>query len=74
MPENPFPCRLRFYNDNFECATPPLLQAAERAYREAFVVAAREAARWDRFDEGALAARWAERRRVRERLGYEGPD
>ena len=60
MSEMPLPYGLRFYDDGLAFATTPLLQVAERAYHEAFVAAAREAAGWDPFDEGALVAAWAE--------------
>lgn len=42
-------------------------EAAERAYREAFLAGAREAANWSKMDLDAVAAAWNERRRTRER-------
>ena len=37
----------RFYNDTGDLPTTPLLAEAERAFRDAFLVGAREASEWD---------------------------
>jgi hypothetical protein len=44
----------------------PEQQAAERADRDAFLTAAREAARWDKIDEHAIQKAWNQRRLARE--------
>ena len=48
------PNHVRFYDDGPDCPQSPERQAAEQAYREAFLTAAREAARWDKVDEAAI--------------------
>jgi AAA domain len=58
---------VRFYEDGPDWPRTPVQQAAERAYREAFLAAAREAARWDKVDEAAIEAAWGERRKARKR-------
>lgn len=55
----------RLYNDGPDLPTTPMLLAAERAYREAFLAGAREAARWDYPDTDELDTAWELRRRVR---------
>ena len=56
---------VRFYQDGVEWPDTPEKQAAERAYRKAFLGAAREAARWQSLDKAAIDAAWAERKRAR---------
>lgn len=56
---------VRLYQDAVEWPDTPEKQVAERAYREAFLGAAREAARWQTFNEKAIDAAWAERKRAR---------
>lgn len=58
------PPHTEFYSDGVEWPTTPLLQAAERAYREAFLKSARQAARWQTVDEKAVKAAWDRRKRV----------
>src|SRR5262245_47151733 len=55
-----------FYEDSFEWTTTPQRQSAERAYRRAFVKAAREAAKWAKVDNTVIDKAWKERRKVRE--------
>jgi hypothetical protein len=57
---------VRFYEDGPWWPQTPTQQAAEQAYREAFLAAAHEAARWDKVDEAAIRQAWDERRRARE--------
>lgn len=54
------------YNDGPDFPTSPLLQQAEQAYREAYLLAVREAVRWSVFSKRILRAAWDERERVRE--------
>ncbi|MEQ8784808.1 MAG: AAA family ATPase [Pirellulaceae bacterium] len=61
------PNHVEFYNDTADWPQSQEQQAAERAYRDAFLVAAREAGQWERIDHVTLAKAWAERRQVRER-------
>jgi hypothetical protein len=56
---------VRFYEDGPWWPQTPEQQAAERAYREAFLAAANEAASWDKTDEAVLLSAWDERRRAR---------
>jgi hypothetical protein len=57
---------VRFYDDGPNRPDTPLRMEAERAYREAFLAAANEAAGWVEPDELKLDAAWRQRRRVRE--------
>ena len=57
---------VRFYEDGPWLSCTPQQQAAEQAYREAFMAAAREAVKWDEVDEAAIEHAWGERRRARE--------
>jgi len=57
---------VRFYEDGPWWPRTPTQQAAEQAYREAFMSAAHEAAQWDEVDEGAIERAWDERRQARE--------
>ena len=45
---------VRFYDDDHWWPRTPTQQAAEKAYREAFMTAAREAAQWDAVDQAAI--------------------
>lgn len=58
---------VRFYEDGPWFPKTPTQQAAEHAYREAFLRAAREAAHWTEIDEAAIERAWDERRRARAR-------
>lgn len=53
----------RFYRDGPERAATPEQALAERAYREAFLAAAREAAQWPALNLDAVRAAWHERYR-----------
>jgi hypothetical protein len=59
--------RVRFYEDGPWWPKTPTQQAAEAAYREAFLKAAREAATWIKVDEVAINQAWEERRAARQR-------
>jgi hypothetical protein len=56
---------VRFYEDGVDWAITPEKQAAERAYREAFRLAALEAATWPTPDADAIQQAWDERRQAR---------
>lgn len=58
---------VRFYNDGPEFPTTPLLQEAERAYREAFAIGASATASWKEPADDLLEAVWRTRREVRRR-------
>jgi len=58
---------VRFYEDGPWFPKTPTQQAAEQAYRDAFLKAAREAAQWTEIDEAAIERAWDERRRARAR-------
>ena len=53
------------YSDGPEFPTTPLLAQAERAYRDSFLEAAREAAKWDFPDLDMIEAAWESRRHTR---------
>ncbi len=57
----------RFYRDGPDEPNTPQLQTAERAYRDAFLAAAREAANWNEPDDAKLRKAWNERRYARRR-------
>ncbi|HAN99115.1 MAG TPA: hypothetical protein DCQ98_17535 [Planctomycetaceae bacterium] len=58
---------VRLYDDGPDWPLTPERQAAERAYRDAFLLSARQAAHWKSIDQGAIDRAWEERRRVRAR-------
>ncbi|MEQ8789519.1 MAG: AAA family ATPase [Pirellulaceae bacterium] len=60
------PNHTRFYADGPDWPQSPGQQAAEHAYRDAFLAAAREAGQWEKVDHVALERAWGERRQVRE--------
>jgi hypothetical protein len=53
---------VQFYNDGPDWPTTPLLQEAERAYREAYAEGARDVAEWDMPDPEMIDEAWQERR------------
>ena len=61
------PAHVRFYEDGPDWPKTPMQIAAEKAYREAFYTAVREASRLD-YDEleDAITAAWNDRRKTRE--------
>lgn len=61
IPDNLVP----FYDDGPDWPQTPEQQAAERAYRDSFLLSAREAAHWKSIDKDAIDRAWEERRRVR---------
>ncbi|MFV0442165.1 MAG: AAA family ATPase [Planctomycetaceae bacterium] len=56
---------VQFYNDSGEPPKTPLLQQAEREYRDAYLAAAREVVTWDMPDPETIDEAWQERKRVR---------
>jgi putative DNA primase/helicase len=56
---------VRFYQDGPDWPQTPEQQDAERAYRDAFLLSAREAAHWKSIDKGAIDRAWEERRCAR---------
>lgn len=56
---------VQFYNDSGEPPRTALLQQAERAYRDAYLAAAREVVAWDMPDPEVIDEAWKERKRVR---------
>lgn len=56
---------VRQYDDGPDWPTTDERQQAERAYRDAFLHSARQAAHWKSIDKEAIARAWEERRRVR---------
>ena len=56
------PNTVGFYNDGPDWPTTPVLMEAERAYRDAFLVAAREVAGWDTPDLTSIDEAWTARR------------
>ena len=56
---------VRFYQDGPDWPQTPEQQDAERAYRDAFLLSAREAAHWTSIDQGAIDRAWEERRCTR---------
>ncbi len=57
--------RVLFYNDGPDWPTTPELLAAERAYRDAFLAGAREAAQWPFPQIEVIDAAWEARRRAK---------
>ncbi|HMO94387.1 MAG TPA: AAA family ATPase [Pirellulaceae bacterium] len=55
-----------FYDDGPDWPTTDERQQAERAYRDAFLLSAREAAHWTSIDKDAIDRAWEERRHVRQ--------
>lgn len=58
---------VRFYNDGPAFPTTPLLQEAEREYRDAFSIGASATASWKEVPDDLLEAVWRTRREVRRR-------
>ncbi len=56
---------VRAYDDGPDWPCTKLRQKAERAYRDAFLEAVRDAARWTTIDHEVIRQAWAQRRRVR---------
>ena len=56
---------VRFYQDGPDWPQTPEQQDAERAYRDTFLLSAREAAHWKSIDKGAIDRAWEERRCAR---------
>lgn len=56
---------VRQYEDGPDWPTTDERQNAERAYRDAFLLSAREAAHWTSIDKDAINRAWEERRRAR---------
>ncbi len=52
----------RLYQDGADLPDTPIQQEAERAFREAFLQAAKEAGQWQEPDAKALKRAWDERR------------
>lgn len=57
---------VRFYDDGPDWPNTDERQQAERAYRDAFLLSAREAAHWTSINKDAIDRAWEERRRVRQ--------
>ena len=71
---------VRFYNDGPDFPTTPLLQEAERAYRQGFACVASSAASWKQPADDMRESLWRSRREVRRRAevltspGASGPE